>query len=52
VTRGTEAVGAIAGGVVAAAAGIRAPMLAGAAPIGVVAVVVAWRHRDGHRQLS
>jgi MFS family permease len=52
VARGAEALGAIAGGTVAAAAGIRAPMLAGAVPIGVVTVVLAWRHRRGHQQLS
>ena len=52
VTRGAEVVGAIAGGIVAAAAGIRAPMLAGAVPIGVVTGVVAWRHRHSHQQLS
>jgi predicted MFS family arabinose efflux permease len=45
VTRGAEALGAIAGGVLAAAAGIRAPMLAGAVPLFAVTVLLAWRHR-------
>jgi MFS family permease len=45
VSRGTEALGAIGGGALAAAAGIRAPMLAGAVPIAAVTIVLAWRHR-------
>ena len=45
VAGGTEALGAIGGGVLAAAAGIRAPMLAGAVPIAAVSIVLAWRHR-------
>jgi MFS family permease len=45
VTRGSEALGAIAGGVLATAAGIRAPMLAGAAPLCAAMVLLAWRHR-------
>ncbi len=45
VTRGGEAVGAIAGGVLAAAAGIRAPMLAGAVPLAAVMMLLGWRHR-------
>jgi predicted MFS family arabinose efflux permease len=45
VTQGAEALGALAGGGIAVAAGIRAPMLVGAAPIVVVTVGVAWRHR-------
>jgi MFS family permease len=45
VTRGAEALGAIAGGVLAVAAGIRAPMLAGAVPLLAVTVLLAWRHR-------
>lgn len=45
VGQGAEALGAIAGGLLAAAAGIRAPMLAGAIPIGVVTAVLGWRHR-------
>jgi MFS family permease len=47
VTQGAEALGAIAGGAVAATAGIRAPMLIGAAPIAAVTVLLAWRHRSG-----
>jgi MFS family permease len=49
VTRGAEALGAIAGGGLAAAAGIRAPMLAGAVPIAAVTAALAWRHRQGHQ---
>jgi MFS family permease len=45
VTQGAEALGAIVGGILAAAAGIRAPMLAGAVPIAVVTVFIGWRHR-------
>jgi predicted MFS family arabinose efflux permease len=45
VTRGAEALGAIAGGVLAVAAGIRAPMLAGAVPLLAVTVLLGWRHR-------
>jgi MFS family permease len=45
VTQGAEALGAIAGGILAGAAGIRAPMLAGAVPIAVVTVFTGWRHR-------
>ena len=45
VTQGGAALGAIAGGILAAAAGIRAPMLAGAVPIAVVTVFTGWRHR-------
>ncbi len=47
VTRGTEALGALAGGVLAATAGIRAPMLAGAPPLALAVAVLAWRHRAG-----
>lgn len=47
VTRGTEALGALAGGVLAATAGIRAPMLAGAPPLALAVAVLAWRHRTG-----
>jgi predicted MFS family arabinose efflux permease len=49
VTQGAEALGAIAGGTLAAAAGIRAPMLVGAVPIAVVTVFTGWRHRTGRR---
>lgn len=45
VAGGTEALGALAGGGIAAAAGIRATMLAGVAPIAIVIIWAAWRHR-------
>jgi hypothetical protein len=45
VTQGPEALGALAGGGLAVAAGIRAPMLIGALPIAIVTIGVAWRHR-------
>jgi MFS family permease len=45
VTQGAEALGAIAGGALAATAGIRAPMLIGAGPIAVVTILLTWRHR-------
>ena len=45
VTQGAEALGALAGGGIAAAAGIRAPMLIGAGPITAVTIFLAWRHR-------
>jgi MFS family permease len=45
VTRGTEALGAVAGGALAATAGLRAPMLAGAPPLALAVTVLAWRHR-------
>jgi predicted MFS family arabinose efflux permease len=44
VARGTEALGAIGGGALAAVAGIRAPMLIGAVPILLVTVALAWRY--------
>jgi MFS family permease len=44
VTRGAEALGAIAGGILAATAGIRAPMLAGAPPLALAVAILAWRH--------
>jgi len=47
VARGGETAGAIAGGSLATAAGLRAPMLAGAVPIAAVTAVLAWRHRSG-----
>ena len=47
VTRGTEALGALAGGALAATAGLRAPMLAGAPPLAAAVAVLAWRHRRG-----
>jgi MFS family permease len=49
VTMGTEALGAIVGGAIAAAGGIRAPMLLGAGPIAAVTILVTWRHRDAGR---
>jgi MFS family permease len=54
VTRGAEALGAIVGGVLAATAGIRAPMLAGAPPLAAAVAILAWRHRhrDRHRACS
>jgi hypothetical protein len=45
VAGGAEALGALTGGVIATAAGIRAAVLAGAVPIAVVTVWAAWRHR-------
>lgn len=45
VTQGSEALGAIAGGALAATAGIRAPMLAGAIPIAATTILLAWRRR-------
>jgi Transmembrane secretion effector len=45
--RGSEVLGAIGGGALAAIAGIRAPMLAGAIPIAGVITLLAWRHRTG-----
>lgn len=43
--RGSEALGALGGGLVAAAAGIRATMLIGAIPITAVTILLTWRHR-------
>ncbi len=45
VAYGAETLGAIVGGSVAAVAGIRAPMLAGALPIAAVAAALAWHYR-------
>jgi len=45
---GTVVGGALAGGGIAAAAGIRATMLAGVAPIAGVTVWTRWRHRREH----
>jgi predicted MFS family arabinose efflux permease len=45
VGRGAEALGALAGGVLAAIAGLRAPMLAGVIPLAAVTVLLA-RRRD------
>jgi predicted MFS family arabinose efflux permease len=49
VAGGAEALGALGGGLLATAAGIRAPMVWGAVPIAGVTVLLAWRHRGrGH----
>src|SRR4029077_3443721 len=45
VADGSEALGALAGGVLAAIAGIRATMLIGALPIAALMVVLSWHHR-------
>jgi hypothetical protein len=45
VAGGAEALGALAGGAIATAAGIRATMLLSAAPIAIVVIWAAWRHR-------
>jgi predicted MFS family arabinose efflux permease len=45
VADGSEALGALAGGVLAAIAGIRATMLIGALPIAATMVVLSWHHR-------
>jgi len=46
-SRGGEALGAVAGGALAATAGIRAPMLAGAPALAAAVAVLAWRRRRG-----
>jgi MFS family permease len=51
VLRGSEALGALGGGLVAAAAGIRATMLIGAVPIAVTVILLTWHHRDATRRL-
>ena len=45
VADGSEALGALAGGVFAAIAGIRATMLIGAIPIAATMIVLSWHHR-------
>ncbi|HEX6450064.1 MAG TPA: MFS transporter [Trebonia sp.] len=45
VAGGAEALGALAGGLIATAAGIRATMLAGVAPIAIVTIWATWRHQ-------
>ena len=45
VAQGSEALGALAGGVFAAIAGIRATMLIGAIPIAATMIVLSWHHR-------
>jgi predicted MFS family arabinose efflux permease len=47
IVRSAEALGALAGGVLASTVGLRAPMLAGAPVLAAAAVVLAWRHRRG-----
>jgi len=42
---GSEALGALGGGAIAAVAGIRAIMLTGAIPIAATVTLLAWRHR-------
>jgi len=42
---GAEAVGALAGGALATAAGVQATMLVGVMPIAAVTIVTVWRHR-------
>jgi predicted MFS family arabinose efflux permease len=44
--QGSEALGALGGGLVAAAAGIRATMLIGAIPIAAAVILLTWRHRS------
>ena len=46
VASGSEALGAVGGGAVAAIAGIRATMLIGAIPIAATMSLLAWRHRS------
>ena len=43
--RGSEALGALGGGLVAAAVGIRATMLIGATPIAATVILLSWHHR-------
>ena len=50
VARGAEALGALGGGVLAAAVGIRATMIIGVAPIAAVTVLLTWQHRNRRRQ--
>jgi len=45
VAGGAEALGALAGGALATAGGIRAPMIIGALPITATVILLAWRHR-------
>jgi MFS family permease len=45
---GSEALGALAGGALATAAGVRATMLVGAMPIAAVTILTVWRHRTAH----
>ena len=43
--RGSEALGALGGGLVAAVVGIRATMLIGATPIAATVILLSWHHR-------
>jgi predicted MFS family arabinose efflux permease len=45
VFQGSEALGALGGGAIAAVAGIRATMLVGAIPIAATVTLLAWHHR-------
>jgi MFS family permease len=47
---GAVALGSLAGGALAAVAGVRATMLIGAFPITATAILLAWRHRAQWRQ--
>ena len=46
---GSEALGALCGGALATAVGIRATMIVSAVPIAAAMIVIAWRHRDHPR---
>ncbi len=46
VAQGSEALGALGGGAIAAIAGIRATMLIGAIPIAATMTLLAWQHRS------
>jgi MFS family permease len=43
--QGSQAIGALGGGLIAAVAGVRATMLIGAIPIAATAILLTWRHR-------
>jgi predicted MFS family arabinose efflux permease len=45
VLQGSQALGALAGGLVAAAVGVQATMLIGAIPIAAAAILLTWHHR-------
>lgn len=45
VFHGSEALGALGGGAIAAVAGVRATMLVGAIPIAATVILLAWHHR-------
>jgi MFS family permease len=51
VFQGSEALGALGGGAIAAVAGIRATMLFGAIPIAAAVILLAWRHRGNATSL-